>query len=169
MEARSIQRLSEVVDPDAFCAVVQKLIECKRKGGKILVTGKGPSGAAARKMAQNLCFGDIPAVFLSLGEGVHANMGLVRPGDVVMLVSKAGNAEEVLRYITPARDNGASIIGVTQNPASPLAMKSDIMLRVSVEREVDARNALATASTLAMVAVFDALSVAIMEGFDGGD
>ncbi len=169
MEARSVQRLTEVVDQDAFCAVVQKLIECRKRGGRVLVTGKGTSGAAARKVAQNFCFVDIPAVFLSLGEGVHANMGLVKPGDVLILISKAGSAEEVLRYITPAHDNGATVIGVTQNPASPLAMKSDIMLRVSVEREVDARNALATASTIAMIATFDAIAVAILEGFDGID
>lgn len=167
MEARSVQRLAEVVDSDAFCAVVQKLIECKKKGGRILVTGKGTSGAAARKVAHSLCCVDIPAVFLSLGEGVHANMGLVQPDDILILISKGGSADDVLRYIAPAHDNGAFVIGVTQNPASPLAMKSDLMLRVSVEKEVDARNALATASTIAMIATFDAIAVAILEGFNG--
>jgi D-arabinose 5-phosphate isomerase GutQ len=167
MEARSVQRLAETIDVEAFSLVVRRIIECRQKGGRVFVTGKGTSGAAARKVVQNFCFVDIPAIFLSLGEGVHANMVLVKPGDVLILISKGGSAEEVLRYIGPAHDNGATIIGVTQNPASQLAMRSDIMLRVSVEKEVETHNALATASTLATIATFDAIAVAILEGLGG--
>ena len=50
MEARSVQRLAETIDTEAFSSVVRRIIECRQKGGRVLVTGKGTSGAAARKV-----------------------------------------------------------------------------------------------------------------------
>ena len=71
--------------------------------------------------------------------------------------------EEVVKLIKPSLSKGIKVIGVTSNPASQLGLKSDIMLKVSVEREVDVKNSLATASTIAMIATFDAIAVALQE------
>ena len=85
-------------------------------------------------------------------------MGLLQKGDLLIIISKGGNTEEVVKMIKPSLSKGVRVIGVTSNPASQLGLKSDIMLKVSVEREVDVKNSLATASTIAMVATFDAIA-----------
>ena len=165
MEARSLERLGATMDGSAFNAVVDAIVSCKKSGGRLLLTGKSTSGAVAKKVAHSLCCVDIPAIYVPLGDGDNASMGLVQGGDLVILFSKGGSTEEVIRLLGPCREKNAKVIGVTNNPASPLALRSDILLRVPVEREVDQKNALATASTITMIATFDAIAVAIQDGY----
>jgi len=163
MEARSIQKLEKAIDPISFNNVIDEIKECLKRKCRVYITGKGTSGAAGEKIAHTLCCVDIPASFISIGVGVSASMGLLQKGDVLIIISKGGNTEEVVKLIKPCTSKGIKVIGVTSNPASKLGLKSDVMLKVSVEREVDEKNSLATASTIAMIATFDAIAVAIQE------
>lgn len=163
MEARSIDKLVSGIDPIAFNAVIEAIHECMRSNGRLFITGKGTSGAAGKKVAHTLCCVDIPASFISIGEGVNASMGLLKKGDILFMFSKGGSTKEVIDLIKPCVNKGVKIIAVTSNPASQLALKCNILLRVSVEREVDEKNALATASTIAMISAFDAIAVSIQE------
>lgn len=163
MEARSIERLASKIDPVGFDQMVTTIKRCVQRNGRIFLSGKGVSGAAARKIAHTLCCVDIPASYVSLGDGINASMGLIKKGDLLILFSKGGSTDEVVKLIAPCREKGVQVVGVTSNPASQLALKADEMLRVTVEREVDEKNILATASTMAMMAAFDAIAVAINE------
>lgn len=163
MEARSIEKLTKTIDSVSFNNVIEEIRACLKRKCRIYITGKGTSGAAGEKIAHTLCCVDIPASFLSTGIGVGASMGLLQKGDILIIISKGGNTEEVVKMIKPCTNKGVKVIGVTSNPASQLGLKSDIMLKVSVEREVDVKNSLATASTIAMVATFDAIAVAMQE------
>ena len=163
MEARSLNKLMKM-DEQAFNEVVKAIVDCKKRGGRLLLTGKSTSGAVAKKVAHSLCCVDIPAIYIPLGDGENASMGLVQKGDLVILFSKGGSTKEVLRLISSYQEKGAKIVGVTNNPASPLALRSDILMRVPVEREVDENNNLATASTITMISAFDAVAVAILDG-----
>jgi D-arabinose 5-phosphate isomerase GutQ len=159
-EADSIRRLPHIIDPAAFDRCVDVLATCR---GRILTTGVGTSMAAARKIAHSLCCIERPAAFFSPADAVHGGLGLVQAGDVVVAVSKGGNTCEILTVLDAVRVKKAFLIGVTENPDSALAKLSDLLLVVRVEREPDMLNMLATASTLAVVAVFDAVCVALME------
>lgn len=163
MESRSIEKLASAVDPTSFNSVLQEIKECLRRKCRVYITGKGTSGAAGEKIAHTLCCVDIPASFISIGKGVSAAMGLLQKGDLLIVISKGGNTEEVVKLIKPCSVKGVKVVGVTSNPASQLGLKSDVMLKVSVEREVDEKNSLATASTMAMIATFDALAVCLQE------
>jgi D-arabinose 5-phosphate isomerase GutQ len=89
-------------------------------------------------------------------------LGLVQPGDVVIAISKGGVTRELLNLVPASKTKQAFLIAVTENPDSPLARAADLLLRVKVEREPDPFNMLATASTLAVIAVFDAVCIALM-------
>jgi KpsF/GutQ family protein len=159
VEADSLARLGSIVAPAAFEQCVEMLAGCR---GKVLTAGVGTSMAAARKIAHSLCCIERPAAFLSPGDGVHGGLGLVQPEDVVIAISKGGNTREILNLVGAIKTKRAQLIGVTENPSSVLARESSLYLHVKVEREPDEFNMLATASTLAVIAVFDAVCIALM-------
>jgi len=159
-EAAAVRDLAQRVDPPAFDRCVQVLARCR---GRILTAGCGTSAAAAKKIAHSLCCIERPAAFLAPGDAVHGGLGLVQPDDVVTAISKGGNTREIVNLIPTVRARKAFLIGVTENEDSVLARHSDLLLKVKVAREPDPFNMLATASTMAVIAVFDAVCIALMD------
>jgi D-arabinose 5-phosphate isomerase GutQ len=159
-EARAVRALPRIVEPAAFGRCVQVLARCR---GKVLTAGVGTSAAAAKKIAHSLCCIERPALFLSPGDAVHGGLGAVQREDVVIAISKGGQTCEIVNLLPAIQAKRAFLIGVTENADSVLALKSDLLLRVKVKREPDAFNMLATASTMAVSAVFDAVCIALME------
>ncbi len=158
--AKELNRLKSTVDSAAFQTCVKVLASCK---GRILTAGVGTSAAAARKIAHTLCCVERPAHFLSPGDAVHGELGLAQKGDVGILISKGGNTREIVNILPTLKTKEVYIIGVTENEQSVLARQSDLLLKIKIEREADAFNMLATTSTLAVIAVFDAVCIALME------
>ena len=124
-QAYALHRLCESVGEGPFRDMAEALASAVRKGGRILVTGQGESGIAARKFVQNLCAVDVPAVFFHPGDSVRISGGLIQPGDVMVLISKGGATESVLRWMNVAQKRGIPSMCVTQNSASPLALGCD--------------------------------------------
>jgi D-arabinose 5-phosphate isomerase GutQ len=160
-EGRAVARLAETMDAEAFNSAVSAILKAKNAGGRVIATGRGNSGAVARKIAYSLCCVDVPSVFLAPGDGYHASMGLMQSGDLLIAVSRGGDSSDVLEMMKMARQKGVKILAVTANPASAMAMACDIMIRVPIERDPDPNDYLDTASMLAMTAVFDAVALAI--------
>jgi D-arabinose 5-phosphate isomerase GutQ len=159
-EASSILNLKNIVDPAAFEKCVEVLAGCK---GKILTAGVGTSMAAARKIAHSLSCIERPALFLSPGDGVHGGLGAVQKDDVVIAISKGGSTREIVNILSAVKTKKAFLIGVTEDPDSALGKQSDLVMKVKVEKEPDPFNMLATASTMAVIAVFDAACIVLME------
>ncbi len=151
--------LKDEVDRRAWLECAQVLAECR---GRIVTSGVGTSGVAARKIAHSLSCIERPAFFLSPADSVHGALGAAQKGDVAILISKGGGTTEILNMIPGLKKKGVFVIGVTENTSSSLATQSDLLLRVRVVREADPFNMLATTSTTAVVAVFDALCIALM-------
>jgi KpsF/GutQ family protein len=152
-EAAAVRALPRIVEPAVFA-------RCR---GKVLTAGVGTSAAAAKKIAHSLCCIERPALFLSPGDAVHGGLGAVQREDVVIAISKGGQTREIVNLLPVLKAKQAFLIGVTEKEDSVLARHSDLLLRVKVEREPDAFNMLATASTMAVIAVFDAVCVALIE------
>jgi D-arabinose 5-phosphate isomerase GutQ len=161
-EAEGLYKQIESVDPNVFDSVVDLLCSVKTNGHKVITAGCGTSGAAAKKIAHTLNVVEIPSYFLSPADAVHGGLGTVQKGDVVVLISKGGNTQELIRYIPACREKGAVILGVSENPGSVIAVNSDLFLKVGVGREPCPWNMVATASTMAVMAVFDAVALAAM-------
>jgi len=159
IEAQSIANLIESMSREAVLETVKLIGDCK---GKIIVAGCGTSAAAARKIAHSLCCVERPACYMNPADAVHGGLGLLRKEDIFILISKGGNTVEILNMIPACRTKGAKLIGVTENPDSVLGREADILLKVKVEKEPCPFNMLATASTMAVIAVFDAICIALM-------
>jgi KpsF/GutQ family protein len=158
--AKEISRLSSSVDREAVARCVDAIAACR---GRIITMGCGTSAAAARKLAHSLSCIERPAFFLSPSDAPHGALGAVQQGDIVVLVSKGGGTSELLGLVPSLKSKKVFIVTVTENDGSPLARASDLVLRVKVEQEADPFNMLATTSTMAVVAVFDAICIALME------
>ncbi|NLT98690.1 MAG: SIS domain-containing protein [Christensenellaceae bacterium] len=162
-EADAIASLLETVDQDTVARIVDLLIKVKKEKRRVITVGCGTSGAAAKKIAHSLCCVEIPATFLSPATAAHGAMGYIQRGDVVVMVTKGGNTAEILGLLPCCKEKGATIIGVSENESSRLAQAADIFLKVRIEREPCPWGLLATASTLAVIAVWDAIIITAMQ------
>jgi arabinose-5-phosphate isomerase len=131
--------------------------------GRVVVTGMGKAGAIGRKIASTLSSTGTPALFLSPAEGVHGDLGVVLREEVVLALSYSGETEEVLGILPALKRIGVRLLAMTGQPASTLARNADIVLDVSVEREACPHNLAPTASSTAMLALGDALAIALMQ------
>lgn len=159
VEAESIAALEQKLDMGTILKIVQTLGDCK---GKVLVAGCGTSSAAAKKIAHSLCCVEVPACYINPSDAVHGGLGMLQEEDVLILVSKGGNTQEIVNFIPACKTKKALLIGVTENLESVLAKQSDIVYNVRVDREPCPFNMLATASTLAVISAFDAVCIALM-------
>ena len=168
VESKEIERLRETVDRKTVEEIINRISKCK---GKIILTGCGTSAMAAKKIVHSLSVIDIEAIYLNPSDAVHGSLGTVRKDDIVIFISKGGNTEELTSFIDNVRAKKAFIITVSENERSLLATKSDLFLKVKIEREPDQYDMLATASTLAVIALFDAICIALMDvtGFNKQD
>jgi len=102
------------------------------------------------------------AAFLSPADAPHGALGAVQSGDVAVLVSKGGGTAELVSLLPPLKAKGAFLVAVTERNDSALARAADLTMRVKVEQKVNDLDMLATASTLAVIAVFDAVAICLV-------
>lgn len=159
IESKSIENIIDYLNTEKFGEAVDILSACP----KIITCASGSSGIAAKKFAHSLCCIEKNAQFLSPAEAIHGGMGCIKEGDGVVIVSRGGKTAELLPIIEVCNIKGAILIAITENLHSPLAEKAQITVPFRIEKESDKYNAMATASFIAMVALFDAMLVAIME------
>lgn len=157
--ADEIERLPSYLEPERFARCVRELAGCR---GRIVTSGCGTSAAAARKIAHSLSCVERPSFFLEPSDAVHGALGSVQPGDVAILVSKGGGTTEIVAMLPAFEAKGVPILGVTERADSPLARAATVVVPVRVEREADEFNMLATTSTMAVIAFFDAVAIALM-------
>jgi len=166
-EAAALEALARRLDEpngsmaEPFKRAIELVVRCGEGGGRIVVTGMGKSGIIAQKIAATLSSTGSPALFLHPAEAIHGDLGMLMPGDVVVALSASGETEEILRLLATLKRKGDALISFCCNLDSTLARASDVALDVSVEREACGMNLAPTASTTAMLALGDALAVAV--------
>jgi len=167
IEIEQLQRLKNCIDQN-FERAVQILLTCK---GKVVVTGIGKSGIIGKKIAATLASTGTPAFFLHPAEALHGDLGMVSKEDVVIAISNSGKSSEVLAMLPYFKRLGVPIIAITNNPHSELAKRSDVVLKLCVEREACPLNLAPTSSTTNTLVLGDALAVALMKlrGFSKRD
>jgi arabinose-5-phosphate isomerase len=154
-----------------FSRAVELLLHCANSRGRVVVTGMGKSGIIAQKIAATLSSTGSPALYLHPAEAVHGDLGVLLAGDVVIALSASGETEELLRLLAILKRKGDGLISFTCNSSSTLATASDVALDCSIEREACSLNLAPTASTTAMLALGDALAIAVSlkKGFRAED
>ncbi len=169
IEAEALITLADRLDGSMaadFERAVSLVVACgAARGGRVVVTGMGKSGIIAQKVAATLSSTGSPAVFLHPAEAVHGDIGMLAPGDLVLALSASGETEEILRLLATLRrvlnKPGEGLISFCCSMNSTLARASDVALDCSVDEEACGLGLAPTASTTSMLALGDALAIAV--------
>ena len=152
----------------AFSQAVELLFCCS---ARVVVTGMGKSGLVARKIAATLSSTGTPSLFLHPAEAIHGDLGMIARGDVVIALSYSGETEELLTLLPTIKRLEVKQIAMTGDPVfsgngrklSTLAQAADVVLDCSVAKEACTLGLAPTASTTTMLALGDALAMALAE------
>ena len=143
-----------------------RAVEVLSRAERIASSGCGHSGIACMHFAHLMCCIERPARFISPAEAVHGATGYLKRNDVMLLASRGGKTKELLPILDICHAKGVTIIAVTENRASPLAEGADIVIPLSITREVDRYNSQGTTSFTVLSALFDAMQSALIEMTD---
>ncbi len=158
LEAAALERLAAALDHH-FAAAVDLILAPNRR---VVVAGLGKSGHVARKIAATLSSTGSPALFLHPAEAAHGDLGMLVPGDVLLVLTNSGETAEVLSIMRYARSIGCAIVAITGREGSSVARAADIALTLPPAREACPVNIAPTTSTTMMMALGDALAVTVM-------
>ena len=159
IEAEAVANLSESIN-DQFVKAINTISESK---GRVVLTGMGKSGLIARKIVATLNSTGTAAIYLHPTDALHGDLGMVRKEDVVILISKSGNTEEIANLLPMLKRLGVKMIAMCGSESSRVAKECDIFLNISVKEEACPYDLAPTASTTATLAMGDALSVVLLQ------
>ncbi|HOJ33153.1 MAG TPA: KpsF/GutQ family sugar-phosphate isomerase [Candidatus Hydrogenedentes bacterium] len=167
IEAQAILNLKDTIDQN-FAKTIDLIHKSK---GRVVVTGIGKSGIIGQKFAASLASTGTPSLWVHSTEALHGDLGKIVKNDIVIPISYSGESEEVNKLLPIARKIGSKIISITGNATSHLASLSDIVLLVKVDKEACPMNLAPTASITAILALCDAIVVALihLRGFNKKD
>lgn len=157
-EAAAIQIAADRMG-EAFARAVEIILMAKTK---LVICGIGKSGHIGSKLAATFSSCGMPAVFLHAAEAIHGDLGVYRPGDTTIVLSKSGSTGEVLRLMPLFRKFKSPVIAIVGNTDSPIADAADVVLDASVEKEADPLNLMPTSSSTVSLAIGDALASALV-------
>jgi arabinose-5-phosphate isomerase len=170
MDALSIAKRVLQTEADAVRALIDKLDGSFEKAidiiyearGRVVVTGMGKSGLVGKKIAATLASTGTPAFFLHPAEASHGDLGMVTTRDVIIAISNSGETDEITDLIPFLKRFNVTVISMTGNPNSTLALAADVSLDISVKEEACPLGITPTASTTATLAMGDAIAVALL-------
>lgn len=163
-EAAGVARMVFVID-DIFNSAAELIYNCK---GSVIVTGMGKAGIVGQKISSTLASTGTPSHFLHPAEAVHGDLGRLRQGDVVLALSYGGETDEILRMVNIVKQLEIKIIAITGKKQSRLAKYSDIVLCMGELEEACPLGVAPSVSTTCMLAVGDALALAVMKAKEFG-
>ena len=158
VESQALTQLSQRLG-DEFSQVVDLILACE---GRLVIGGIGKSGLIGKKMVATFASTGTPSFFLHPTEAFHGDLGMLKPIDIVMLISYSGETDDVNKLIPSLKNFGNKIIALTSNKNSTLARHADYVLDITVEREVCPNNLAPTTSALVTLALGDALAVSLI-------
>jgi arabinose-5-phosphate isomerase len=159
IESEAINSLIKRIDK-TFEKAVDLIYACK---GRVVVTGMGKGGIIGQKISATLSSVGTPSLWMHSVEAIHGDLGRVAKEDIVIVISKSGETEEIRDLLPLLKKIGTKIIALTGNTKSTLAKYSNVVLDISVKKEACSLNLAPTASTTAMLAMGDALAVCLLD------
>lgn len=166
-EADAISGLKSRIDDD-FQKIVEMMLKCK---GNLVFSGIGKSALIAQKIVATMNSTGTTAVFMHAADAIHGDLGIVREGDVVVILSKSGETPEIKVLVPLIKLRGNTIVAMVGNRKSYLAQQADFVLDVSVNDEAIPDSLAPTSSTTAQLVMGDALALILMRcrGFSTDD
>lgn len=166
-EANAIMGLKRQIDDD-FRKTVELILENK---GNLIFSGIGKSAIIAQKIVATMNSTGTASVFMHAADAIHGDLGMVREGDIVIILSKSGETPEIKVLVPLIKLRGNKIVAMVGNHNSYLAMQADLVLDVSVGDEAIPNSLAPTSSTTAQLVMGDALALILMRcrGFSTDD
>ena len=158
-EAGAITAAAKRIDARLADAAVSLLVACD---GKVIITGVGKSGLVAQKIAASFTSVGLLSVYLNPLDALHGDIGVVREGDVVVLISNSGETSELLAIVPFLKKRAVKMLGILGKAKSTLGDHCNVVLDASVEREAAPIDQVPTSSTAVAMSLGDALAVAWM-------
>jgi arabinose-5-phosphate isomerase len=158
-EVNALRGLIPALD-EHFDRAVKLVLDCP---GAVLTSGIGKAGHVARKLSASFSSTGTPSHFLNPAEAMHGDLGSVRKGDVVVVLSYSGESDEILRMLSVLKKLGAPVIAVTSVASSALGRHADVVLKLGKVEEACPLGLAPSASTTAMLALGDALLLTVMK------
>ncbi len=159
LEKEALEALSRSLDKK-FDEVIDLFADIE---GRVIVTGMGKSGLVGRKIASTFSSTGSPSLFLHPGEASHGDLGMITKKDVLLALSNSGETQELADVITYTRRHGIPLVSITQGAKSALAQESDLTLLLPSLPEACPNGLAPTTSTMMMMALGDALAVALLK------
>ena len=166
-EANAIIGLKPLLDDD-FQKTVELMLEAK---GNIVFSGVGKSALIAQKIVATMNSTGTTAVFMHAADAIHGDLGIVREGDIVVVLSKSGETPEIKMLMPLIKLRGNKTVAIVGNRKSYLASQADYVLDVTVDGEAIPGSLAPTSSTTAQLVMGDALALVLMRyrGFSSDD
>ncbi|OAV43538.1 SIS domain-containing protein [Lewinella sp. 4G2] len=167
IEAEALAGLVEGID-HRFAESVQAIFS---SNGRVVVAGIGKTALVAKKIVATLNSTGTPATFLHAADAIHGDIGMIQPGDTVIVISRSGETEEIKMMALLTRQMGNTLIAMVSRPECSLAQLADHLLLAPFDREADPNELAPTTSTTLQMALGDALATALLalRGFSPED
>lgn len=159
LEARALHQLACALD-EKFAAACEAIVRTK---GRVVVTGMGKSGHIGRKLAATFAATGTPSNFVHPAEAAHGDLGMLVPGDLLLVISNSGNTSELRAFLNYSQSLGIPMIGIASRIDSHVITRADIGICLPNVREACPANIAPTTSTTVQLALCDALAMAVMD------
>lgn len=158
-EAEALNILADSLE-DSFVDACEAIMA---SNGRVVITGMGKSGHIGRKWAATMSATGTPAIYVHPAEAAHGDLGMLIPGDVLVVISNSGNTTELRAFLRYAEAIGVKIIGVASRRNSLVMQSADIGIFLPPSREACTANIAPTTSTTLQLALGDAIAMAVMD------
>jgi arabinose-5-phosphate isomerase len=159
IETQALKLLSESMN-ETFVQACSTILEAR---GRVIITGMGKSGHIGRKAAATFSATGTPASYVHPGEAAHGDLGMLVPGDVLIVISNSGNTNELYAFLKYAGSISVPVIGIASQPASLVMRHADVKLCIPSAREACNANIAPTTSTTLQLVLCDALAMTVMD------
>ena len=159
LEANSLLTVADKIDNQLF-QIVEKIIH---SSGRVIVTGIGKSAIIAQKIVATLNSTGTPAIFMHAADAIHGDLGIIQEHDHIICISKSGNTPEIKLLVPLLKRGNNCLIAICGNKDSYLGIHADFYLDTYVDKEACPNNLAPTTSTIAQLAMGDALAVCLLE------
>jgi len=158
LQIQELQANINNIKKDSLLNAIDIILNCK---GKLACSGMGKSGLIAQKLAATFSSLGTPAFFLHPGEALHGDLGVLQQDDILLVIAKSGESDEVVQMLQVVKKMGNKIISILGNPNSRAGKLSDVIINAFVNREADPLNLAPTSSTTVSLVIGDSLASTI--------
>ncbi|HMB96428.1 MAG TPA: KpsF/GutQ family sugar-phosphate isomerase [Tepidisphaeraceae bacterium] len=158
-EAKAVGAMAAAIGDD-FERAVKLILDCR---ASVLASGVGKAGHVARKLSATFASTGTPSHYLSAADAVHGDLGSIRKGDIILILSASGESDEILRLLSIVKKLDHPVIAITANKSSGLAKHADIVLQMGNLDEACPLGLAPSSTTTAMLALGDALALSVMK------